>query len=443
MLSDIGLGLVNSIFATVTILVLSLFMGSSGRRFLDTWARRYPPEREAWMRNLFERIGNAIGNYMAGALLQATIAGVTSYLMLLILGIDYALPLAVIVFVLDLLPLVGATLGAIIVGIVTLFSDFPVDTLIWAVFAIVYQQVENNVIQPRIQSRAVQLDPLVVLVAGPVRLRAGRRARRAARDPGRRVDPDHDPRVPGAAPDARGAAARAVRIRRDGLMLGVIGAPTSAGAFAPGQEQAPAALRAAGLPGALRAGGREVRDQGDREVALAPRPRRAAREERRGGRRDRARGRGAVAAAARAGELPLVLGGDCTVGMARSPASWRRGEPVGSSTSTRTPTSTRPPACPTARWTGWASRICSTSRAPCRGLAGAGPDAAAARRRRRRAARPGPGAGTDVRARASPPRASAAIPVAAVAADPRARPRGRRAPGDRRGRRSSSTSTST
>ena len=164
-LSDIGLGLINSIFAAVTIIVLSLFMGSSGRRFLESWARRYPPEREAWMRNVFQRIGNAIGNYMAGALLQASIAGVTAYLMMLILGIDYALPLAVIVFILDLLPLVGATLGALIVGLVTLFSDFPLDTIIWAIFAIVYQQVENNVIQPRIQSRALQLDPLVVLIA--------------------------------------------------------------------------------------------------------------------------------------------------------------------------------------------------------------------------------------------------------------------------------------
>ena len=164
-LSDIGLGLVNSIFAGVTILVLSLFMGSSGRRFLDAWARRYRADREAWMRNLFQRIGNAIGNYMAGALLQASIAGVTGYIVMLILGIDYALPLAVIVFVLDLLPLVGATLGALIVGVVTLFSDFPVDTLIWAAFAITYQQVENNIIQPRIQSRALQLDPLVVLIS--------------------------------------------------------------------------------------------------------------------------------------------------------------------------------------------------------------------------------------------------------------------------------------
>jgi predicted PurR-regulated permease PerM len=164
-LGDIGVGLVNSIFAAVTIIVLSIFMLSSGRRFMDAWIREYQPDREEWWHRLFERIGNAIGNYVAGALLQATIAGLSSWIMLLILGVDFALPLAVIVFLLDLIPLVGATLGAIVVGIVTLFSDFPVDTIIWAVFAIVYQQVENNIIQPRIQARAVQLDPLIVLVS--------------------------------------------------------------------------------------------------------------------------------------------------------------------------------------------------------------------------------------------------------------------------------------
>ena len=164
-LSNIGLGIVNSIFAAVTIIVLSIFMVGSGRRFLDAWARQYGPEREEWLNNLFGRIGTAIGNYVAGALVQATIAGVTSWIMLLILGVPYALPLAVIVFLLDLVPLVGATLGAIIVGIVTVFSDFPIDTIIWAIYAIVYQQVENNVIQPRIQARAVEVEPLVVLVS--------------------------------------------------------------------------------------------------------------------------------------------------------------------------------------------------------------------------------------------------------------------------------------
>jgi predicted PurR-regulated permease PerM len=165
LLSDIGLGIVNSIFAAVTIIVLSIFIVGSGRRFLDAWARQYGPEREEWMNNLFGRIGNAIGNYVAGALVQATIAGVTAWIMLLILGVPYALPLAVIVFLLDLVPLVGATLGAILVGIVTVFSDFPLDTIIWAIFAVVYQQVENNIIQPRIQSRAVEVEPLVVLVS--------------------------------------------------------------------------------------------------------------------------------------------------------------------------------------------------------------------------------------------------------------------------------------
>src|SRR5215218_242364 len=164
-LSDIGLGLVNSIFAGVTILVLSIFMVGSGRRFLDAWARQYGPEREAWLHNLFGRIATAIGNYVAGALLQATVAGLTSWIMLMILGVNYALPLAVIVFLLDLVPLVGATLGAIIVGIVTLFSDFPIDTIVWAIYAIVYQQVENNIIQPRIQARAVELEPLIVLIS--------------------------------------------------------------------------------------------------------------------------------------------------------------------------------------------------------------------------------------------------------------------------------------
>jgi predicted PurR-regulated permease PerM len=164
-LSDIGLGIVNSVFSAVTILVLSIFLMGAGPRWLERWAARHEPDRAEWWRRLFGRIGNAVGNYVAGALLQATVAGFSSWVVLMILGVPYALPLAVIVFVLDLVPLVGATLGAILVGIVTLFSDFPVDTIAWAVWAIVYQQIENTVIQPRIQARAVQIEPLIVLIA--------------------------------------------------------------------------------------------------------------------------------------------------------------------------------------------------------------------------------------------------------------------------------------
>jgi predicted PurR-regulated permease PerM len=164
-LSDIGLGLVNSVFAGVTIIVLSLFMVGSGRSWLNWIAERQGEERGEWMQRLFDRIANAVGNYVAGALGQALIAGVLSYIVLLILGVPYAGSLAIVIFLLDLVPLVGATLGAIIVGLITVFHNFPTVTIIWIIWSIVYQQVENTVIQPRIQARAVQVHPFVVLVA--------------------------------------------------------------------------------------------------------------------------------------------------------------------------------------------------------------------------------------------------------------------------------------
>ncbi len=164
-LSDIGLGLVNSIFAGVSILILSLFMIGSGRSWLSWFARRQGDEREDWLNRLFDRIGNAVGNYVAGALAQALTAALLAFLVLTILGVPYAGSLAVLIFVLDLIPLVGATLGAIIVAIITLFNDFPTATIIWIVWSIVYQQIENSVIQPRIQARAVSVHPFVVLTS--------------------------------------------------------------------------------------------------------------------------------------------------------------------------------------------------------------------------------------------------------------------------------------
>jgi predicted PurR-regulated permease PerM len=164
-LSDIGLGLVNSIFAGITILVLSLFMMGSGRGWLDWLADRQGEDRSEWLKRLYDRIGRAVGNYVAGALGQALIAGVLAYVVLLILGVPYAGSLAVVIFLLDLVPLVGATLGAVLVGVITLFNDFPTVTIIWVVWSIVYQQVENSIIQPRIQARAVQVHPFVVLVS--------------------------------------------------------------------------------------------------------------------------------------------------------------------------------------------------------------------------------------------------------------------------------------
>jgi predicted PurR-regulated permease PerM len=166
-LADIGIGLVNSIFAGVTILILSIFMVGAGPRWRRTFIRQqaHDPDRAEAFNRMFDRIGAAVGNYVLGALVQATIAGISAYVVLLAIGAPSPAALAVVVFLLDLIPLIGATIGAVVVGVVTLFGDLPLDPIIWTVYSVIYQQIENNVIQPRIQARAVQLEPFLVIVS--------------------------------------------------------------------------------------------------------------------------------------------------------------------------------------------------------------------------------------------------------------------------------------
>ncbi|MGH2922923.1 MAG: AI-2E family transporter [Solirubrobacterales bacterium] len=164
-LSDIGVGLVNSIFAGVTIFILSIFMVAAGPRWVSGFVEAQKPEHAERIERTLRRIANAVGNYVGGALLQATIAGVSAFVVLTILDAPFAGPLAVVVFFFDLIPVVGATIAALVVAIVMIFVNFPVALIAWVAFAIVYQQVENYVIQPQIQKRATEIEPFVVLVS--------------------------------------------------------------------------------------------------------------------------------------------------------------------------------------------------------------------------------------------------------------------------------------
>jgi predicted PurR-regulated permease PerM len=163
--ADVGAGLVSSVFAFVTILVLSMFMVAGGPRWVESALATRPARQAEAGRRALENMAAAVAGYVGGALTQALVAGIASFIMLTILGVPNALTLSVLMALLDLIPLVGATLGAVVVGVVTLFADFPLDTLIWTIFAIAYQQFENYVIQPRIQSKASALDPFLVVVA--------------------------------------------------------------------------------------------------------------------------------------------------------------------------------------------------------------------------------------------------------------------------------------
>jgi predicted PurR-regulated permease PerM len=164
-LGDLGLGIVNSAFAAVTILIFSVFLVANGRRWLDGILVLSPVEHADRLRSVLDRMGQAVGSYIAGALFQAVVAGVLTWIVLTILDVPFAAPLAVLVGLFDLIPMVGATIAAVIVGIVTLFYDFPTVTIVWVIWSIIYQQVENTVIQPRIQKRAVGVHPFLVMVS--------------------------------------------------------------------------------------------------------------------------------------------------------------------------------------------------------------------------------------------------------------------------------------
>jgi predicted PurR-regulated permease PerM len=164
-LGDIGSGLVSSIFALVTILILSVFMVGGGPRWRRAFLANQDPERAEAFNRAGDRIARAVSGYVAGVLVQALIAGVTSWIVLSILGVPFAGALALLIALFDLIPLVGATIGAVIVGVITLFVNFPEATIVWVIWSIIYQQVENTVIQPQIQNRAVEIQPFLVLVS--------------------------------------------------------------------------------------------------------------------------------------------------------------------------------------------------------------------------------------------------------------------------------------
>jgi predicted PurR-regulated permease PerM len=105
-----------------------------------------------------------VGHYVTGNLLISLIAGTTTTAVLLALGVPYALALGLLVAILDLIPLAGATLAAIVVTLVAL-TDSTTSGIVVLAFFVVYQQLENHLLQPLIYGRTVRLSPLAILLS--------------------------------------------------------------------------------------------------------------------------------------------------------------------------------------------------------------------------------------------------------------------------------------
>ena len=160
------LGVVGAVFTIVIVLVLAFFLLLDGRRVVEWMIREAGPARGPRWRAVADDVYRSVGGYVVGAMTIALTAGVVTYIMLTVLGIPFAVPLAVLAAFFSLIPLVGATIAGFIIAIVAaLGADFPRDVIIWVVFFVIYQQVENNLLQPQIFRRTVALHPLVVIVA--------------------------------------------------------------------------------------------------------------------------------------------------------------------------------------------------------------------------------------------------------------------------------------
>jgi predicted PurR-regulated permease PerM len=157
-------GVVTAVFAVLTIAFLTFFMLLEGPKWVERFYSLLPEEKQSRWRGIGDQIYRTVGGYVTGNLLISLIAGIASTGVLTILGVPYALALGLLVAILDLIPLAGATIAAIAVSTVA-FLDSAQSGIIVLIFFIVYQQLENHVLQPIVYGRTVQLSPLVVLIA--------------------------------------------------------------------------------------------------------------------------------------------------------------------------------------------------------------------------------------------------------------------------------------
>ncbi len=151
-------------FTAFTILFMAFFLLLEGAR-IERWSRGYI---DSDVQARVERVGGEItrltGNYVAGALAIALIASIVMYTAMRIGDVPYAAGLAVLVFVLDLVPMVGATIAACVVILVALTVSTE-TAVAMGIVALVYQQVENNITQPLVQRRTVSLSPFLVMAS--------------------------------------------------------------------------------------------------------------------------------------------------------------------------------------------------------------------------------------------------------------------------------------
>ena len=163
-LKDVTVQAFSLIAQLMTVLAIAFLLVLHGRQYVHMGLSLAGPRRARY-RQLIIEINKAVADYMLGNIVISVLATLATWIVLSILGVPYALSLGFVVGFFDLIPLVGATLGAIFVALATLTVSFPAATIVWVVFIIVWQRFEDYVVQPLVYRRALRVNPIVTIVA--------------------------------------------------------------------------------------------------------------------------------------------------------------------------------------------------------------------------------------------------------------------------------------
>ena len=164
-LKSITVSVLEQLLAVITILALTFFLLLDGRQQGERMLSRLPPDNAERLRRIATRIAAVVKSYVSVNLGLAVAAGVFTWLSLELLGVDLAVTLGAIVGFFDLVPLIGFTVGGFFVAIVASFHNFPATLIAWLVLFLVYQQVQDRVIQPILYRNAVQIHPAVAIIS--------------------------------------------------------------------------------------------------------------------------------------------------------------------------------------------------------------------------------------------------------------------------------------
>ena len=155
-----------AVLSVLLVLVLTVYLLVDLPRIRRGLVRLFPMRHRLRAVEVINLVTDKVGSYMIGNLVISAIAGVTAFIVLAALGVPFALPLALLVAATDLIPLVGATIGAVVCLVVSAAtSELWPTTVLVGLFFLVYQQIENYVIAPRVMRSSVNISSIAVLLA--------------------------------------------------------------------------------------------------------------------------------------------------------------------------------------------------------------------------------------------------------------------------------------